>query len=65
MVEEFPLTAREIRQDNDGWYYEGEVRSMEGIGRFVLGLPEQILILEGEEVRQYVKEKANYILGNM
>ena len=65
MVEEFPLTAREIRQDNDGWYYEGEVRSMEGIGRFVLGLPEQILILEGEEVRHYVKEKANYIFGNM
>jgi len=38
---------------------------MEGIGRFVLGLPEQIIIIEGEEVRQYVKEKANYILGNM
>ena len=65
MVEEFPLTAREIRQDNDGWYYEGEVRSMEGIGRFVLGLPEQIVILEGEEVRQYVKEKASYILDNI
>ena len=65
MVEEFPLTAREISRDNDGWYYEGEVRSMEGIGRFVLGLPEQIIIIEGEEVRQYVKEKANYILGKM
>ena len=64
MVEEYPLTAREISQDNDGWYYEGEVRSMEGIGRFVLGLPEQITILEGEEVRQYVKDGANYILDN-
>lgn len=65
MVEEFPLTAREISQDNDGWYYEGEVRSMEGIGRFVLGLPEQITILEGEEVRQYVKDRASYILDKM
>lgn len=65
MVEEFPLTAKEIRQDNDGWYYEGDVRSMEGIGRFVLGLPEQITILEGDEVLQYVKEKANYILDKM
>lgn len=65
MVEEFPLTAREIRQDDDGWYYEGDVRSMEGIGRFVLGLPEHITILEGKEVQQYVKEKANYILDNM
>lgn len=65
MVEEFPLTAREISRDNDGWYYEGEVRSMEGIGRFVLGLPEQITILEGEEVRQYVKDRASYILDKM
>ena len=65
MVEEFPLTAREISQDNDGWYYEGVVRSMEGVGRFVLSLPEQITILVGEEVRQNVKEKADYILKEM
>lgn len=65
MVEDFPLTKREISQDKDAWYYEGEVRSMEGIGRFVLSLPEHITILEGEEVRQYLKEKASYILDNM
>lgn len=65
MVEDFPLTKMEISQDKDAWYYEGEVRSMEGIGRFVLSLPEHITILEGEEVRQYLKEKASYILDNM
>ena len=65
MVEDFPLTAREISQDNDGWYYEGEVRSMEGIGRFVLSLPEHITILEGEEVRQFVRDKATFILKEM
>ena len=65
MVEDFPLTAREIIQDNDAWYYEGDVRSMEGIGRFVLSLPEHITILEGEEVRQYIRDKADYILKEM
>lgn len=65
MVEDFPLTAREIIQDKDAWYYEGDVRSMEGIGRFVLSLPEHTTILEGEEVRQYVREKAGYILKVM
>ena len=65
MVEEYPLTARELIQDSDAWYYEGDVRSMEGIGRFVLSLPEHITILEGEEVRQYVREKADYILKEM
>ena len=65
MVEDFPLTAREIIQDKDAWSYEGDVRSMEGIGRFVLSLPEHITILEGEEVRQYVRDKADYILKEM
>lgn len=65
MVEDYPLTAREIRQDKDAWCYEGNVRSMEGVGRFVLSLPEHITILEGEEVRQYVREKADYILEKM
>lgn len=61
MVEDFPLTAREIIQDKDAWYYEGDVRSMEGVGRFVLSLPEHIAIVEGEELRQFVKEKVDYI----
>ena len=65
MVEDFPLTKSEISQDKNAWYYEGEVRSMEGIGRFVLSLPEHITILEGEEVRQYVRDKADYILNEM
>lgn len=65
MVEDFPLTVKEIKQDKDAWYYEGEVRSMEGVGRFVLSLPEHITILEGEEVRQFVRDKANFILKEM
>ena len=65
LVEEYPLTARELSKDSDAWYFEGDVRSMEGVGRFVLGLPEHITILEGEEVRQFVREKADYILEKM
>lgn len=65
MVEDFPLAAREIIQDKDAWYYEGDVRSMEGIGRFVLSLPEHVTILEGEELLLFVKEKAEYILEKL
>lgn len=65
LVEEYPLAEREVFQDKEGvWYYEGDVRSMEGVGRFVLRLPEQITILEGEEVKRFVREKALFILSN-
>ncbi len=62
MVEDYPLTAREISQGKDCWYFEGSVRSMEGVGRFVLSWPEHVSILEGEELRQFVREKAGCIL---
>ena len=57
MVEEYPLTENDISEGKGGrWIYDGTVRRMEGIGRFVMGLLSQIEILEGEELRQYVLE---------
>ena len=57
MVEEYPLTENDITEGEGGrWIYDGTVRRMEGIGRFVMGLLSQIEILEGEELRQYVLE---------
>lgn len=36
------------------WIYDGTVRGMDGIGRFVLGLQHNFDILEGEELRQFL-----------
>ena len=69
MVEEYPLTEAHIREDADrpdgqSWIYDGTVRGMEGIGRFVLGLEANIEILEGEELRTYLRTHAENILKN-
>ncbi|MBO4743460.1 MAG: WYL domain-containing protein, partial [Bacteroidales bacterium] len=58
LVEEYPLAEKGIAQEGSNWIWEGDVRSMDGVGRFVLGLPQSVQILEGDGLREFVEEKA-------
>lgn len=64
LVEEFPMAEKGLTPDGDHWIWEGYVRGMDGVGRFVLGLPMFIEILEGDELRAFVREHAEYILNS-
>ena len=58
MKEEYPLTAGSMQADGEGhWLLRLNVCSYAGIGRFVLGLYDDIEILGSEAFRQYVSEK--------
>lgn len=65
LVEEFPMAEKGLAADGDKWIWEGDVRGMEGVGRFVLGLPKFIEVLEGEELRSWLREHAEYILSSL
>lgn len=57
LIEEYPLSENNITAvDQNHWLYEADVHKIEGVGRFVLGLYPYITILEGKELRDYVKE---------
>lgn len=71
MVEEYPLTERDIRPaGTEGgpagrkWIYDGLVRGMNGIGRFVLGLSDSISVVEGDALKAFLRERAEGILEN-
>ena len=57
LVEEFPLSRASIRKVRQERVFEGMVRNWKGIGRFVLGLPGEIEVLEPEAFKNYLKEK--------
>ena len=62
LLEEYPLAEKEVYQDSEGiWYYEGNVRGMDGVGRFVLGLPAYVDVLEGEPLRDYLREQSDIL----
>ncbi len=56
LVEEFPLAEKDLKRDGNKWLLKTTIHSMEGVGRFVLGLAADIKILEGETLRKYVQE---------
>ncbi len=69
MVEEYPLSERDIRparpeNGEERWVYDGLVRGLEGVGRFVLGLSDSIRVLEGDALKDFLRTRAEGILEN-
>ena len=55
LEEEFPLAAPQLQKLPDNqWLLKTEVCSYEGVGRFVLGLPGEIEIIESPEFLDYI-----------
>lgn len=60
LVEEYPLSERDMTQLNDThWILETIICRMEGVGRFVIGLKDDIEIIEGDNLKAYIREYVN------
>ena len=49
-------------EEEEYWIYDGMVRGLDGVGRFVLSLSDNIEVMEGDELIEYLKEHARSIL---
>ena len=57
LVEEFPYSTSFIRTRGDKILFDGIVRNWKGIGRFVLGLPGEIKIINPDDFKNYLKNR--------
>lgn len=58
LIEEYPLAEKYITQMNDNqWQFETSVCSFEGVGRFVMGLLDEVQIIESDDFMQFIAEK--------
>ena len=60
LTEEFPVTFTEVSQVKRSWFWEGDVNSFEGIGRFVLGLSREVSVIEGKLFKKWLQEQVAY-----
>lgn len=66
LVEEFPLAEKYMTKEEDGhWIFSVEVCRYEGVGRFVLGLYEDIEIIDSPEFKEFLSEKMKKIAEKM
>ena len=61
LTEEYPVTGVEVTQVKRSWFWEGDVNSLEGIGRFVLGLPQDVSVEEGPRLKSWLAEKGAFV----
>ena len=62
LIEEYPLSERDLMQENDThWLLDTEVCNYAGVGRFVMGLIEDIEIVDSPDFVEYMRKKISLL----
>lgn len=56
LLEEFPLAEKDLRRKEGKWVLTTIIHSLEGAGRFVVGLAADIKVLQGSLLMDYIRE---------
>ena len=60
LIEEFPLATKHLQKlPNNEWLLDTDVCSYDGVGRFVMGLLDDIEIIDSQEFEQHIAEILN------
>ncbi len=63
LIEEYPLAERDIMQEGEGrWLLDTKVCNYRGIGRFVMGLMDDIEIVDSPDFEEYIREQIDAIM---
>ncbi len=54
LVEEFPLATPNVSKEGDYWIFDDVVCKLEGVGRFYIGLADEIKIIDSPELEEYI-----------
>ncbi|MFN3801695.1 helix-turn-helix transcriptional regulator [Belliella pelovolcani] len=58
MIEEYPdAKPYTSTKNHKKYFFEGQIPQLPGIARFILGLPGEIKVLEGEELKEYLEQQ--------
>ena len=62
LIEEYPLTQKDLKEEDGRWILETMISDMAGVGRFVIGLMNEIKVIDSPALDAYIKEYIhNYI----
>lgn len=56
LEEEYPMSSKDVQAENGEWILDTVVHGLKGVGRFVAGLMDEVEVLEGEDLKAYLKE---------
>ena len=56
LEEEYPMSSKHVQAENGEWILDTVVHGLKGVGHFVAGLMDEVEVLEGEDLKAYLKE---------
>ena len=66
LKEEYPLSEAYVGEVEGGCYqFHAPVSGFDGVGRFIMGLASEIRIIEPQELKNFIQNKANNILTDI
>ena len=63
LIEEYPLSLRYISRHDGYWLLKTTVKDLAGVGRFYLGLSDQIEIIDSPELEYHIKQHIKHNLS--
>lgn len=57
LIEEYPLAEKDVKKWHQEWILTTEITNVMGAGRFVMGLPGDVVIISGDKLREYIKDR--------
>ena len=54
LIEEYPLAMKDITLENGSWWLRITVKDLAGVGRFVIGLADQIEIVDSPCLKRHL-----------
>ena len=54
LIEEYPLASKYVTYDGKYWWFKGNVKDLAGVGRFVIGLADQIQVIDSDALSRYI-----------
>ena len=59
LIEEYPLASKYVTYDGQSWWFKGNVKDLAGVGRFVIGLADQIIVTDSTRLQKYISDFYN------
>ena len=64
-IEEYPLAQADLKEIDGKWILDTMVSNMAGVGRFVIGLADEVKIIDSPALVEYIKDFVkNYLNKN-
>lgn len=55
LIEEYPLAAQYVSFDRGSWWFRGNIKDLAGVGRFVIGLADQIQVVDSAALSRHIE----------